>query len=186
MREVVFLLEEESARAMLEGLVPRLVPPDVVVRYIPFDGKQDLKRQLARKIRGYQNPDARFIVVHDQDSHPDCKALKADLVAVGLQSRRAGVVVRIACREPESFYLADLVAVERGLGMKGLAGRQSTRKFRAPDALESPSVELERLTDGRYQKVSGSRAIGRHLDPANERSPSFKNLVDAVRRAAAG
>ena len=42
MRELVFLLEEASAAAMLEGLLPRLIPSDVVHRYITFEGKQDL------------------------------------------------------------------------------------------------------------------------------------------------
>jgi hypothetical protein len=184
MRELVFLLEEESAKAMIEGLVPRLVPADILVRCVPFEGKQDLQKQLARRIRGYQNPDARFVVLQDQDSH-DCKVLKEHLVALCQQSGRAGVLVRIACRELESFYLADLAAVEKGLDLPGLARRQASRKFRTPDALGNAAEELIRLTGGRYQKVSGSRAIGKHLDPANERSTSFKNLVDAIRRACA-
>jgi len=184
MRELVFLLEEESAKAMLEGLVPRLVPAEIPFRCIPFEGKQDLQGQAARKIRGYQNPDARFVLLHDQDSNPDCRALKAHLVAVCQRSGRAGVVVRIACHELESFYLADLAAVEKGLHLSGLAGRQASRKYRSPDALANAADELNRLTGGVYQKVSGSRAIGPHLDVANTRSASFKNLVEAIRRAA--
>lgn len=184
MRELVFLLEEESAKAMLEGLVPRLVPADTAFRCIPFEGKQDLRKQVARKIRGYRNPEARFIVLHDQDSDPDCRALKATLVALCAQSGRAGVVVRIACRELESFYLADLAAVEMGLHLSGFARRQASRKFRSPDSLGNAAYELTRLTGGAYQKVSGSRAIGPHLDIANTCSTSFKNLVEAIRRAA--
>ncbi len=41
MRELVFFLEERSAAAMLEGLLPKLLPDDVVPRYVTFEGKQD-------------------------------------------------------------------------------------------------------------------------------------------------
>ena len=41
MRELVFLLEEASAKAMLEGLVPRLLDDRIQVRLITFEGKQD-------------------------------------------------------------------------------------------------------------------------------------------------
>ena len=182
MKELVFCLEESSAQAMLEGLLPRLLPVEVVLRYIPFEGKQDLEKQLVRRLRGYRNPDARFIVVRDQDSNPDCKAVKARLVALCVQAGKPNALVRIACRELESFYLADLAAVERGLGVVGIAKLQGKVKFRSPDYLGSPSKELAVLTQGRYQKVGGSRAIGVYLDLNNHRSDSFRNLVQGIRR----
>jgi hypothetical protein len=75
MRELVFLLEEPSAQAMLESVLPRVLKDGIGFRLIPFQGKQDLEKQLIRKIRAYQNPEARFIVMRDQDSHPDCVQL---------------------------------------------------------------------------------------------------------------
>ncbi len=93
-------------------------------------------------------------------------------------------MVRIACRELETFYIADLAAVEAALGLANLARHQGTRKFRTPDAIASPSSELVRLTRGRYQKVGGSRAIGRYLDTENTRSPSFRALIAGIRRLA--
>lgn len=183
MRELVFLLEEESAKAMLEGLLPRILHQDIRLRYIPFEGKQDLERQMVRRLRSYVNPHARFIVLRDQDSAPDCRDVKARLVELCQSAGRAATcLVRIACRELESFYLADLCAVEHALGIKKLAGQQGSAKFRNPDHLGSPSKELETLTGGRYQKVSGSWAIGQLLDPDNERSHSFKNLIKSIRR----
>lgn len=183
MRELVFLLEEESAKAMLEGLLPRILHEDIRLRYIPFEGKQDLERQMVKRLRGYVNPHARFIVLRDQDSAPDCRDIKARLVELCQQAGQAAKsVVRIACRELESFYLADLYAVEQALGVKKLVRQQGSAKFRSPDHLGSPSKELETLTGGVYQKVSGSRAIGGLLDPDIERSPSFKNLIKSIRR----
>lgn len=183
MKELVFLLEEASAKSMLESLLPRLLVPGIGFRLIPFEGKQDLEKQIVRKIRGYQNPQARFIVLRDQDSHPDCIQLKQRLLDLCKASGKAEhCLVRIACTELEAFYLADLQAVEQALGLTGLAKQQFGKKFRAPDRLGSPSRELKTLTCNAYEKVAGSRAIARHLLLDNERSPSFHNLVSAVRQ----
>ena len=183
--ELVFLLEEASAQAMLEALVPRLVPSEVRVRFVAFEGKSDLEKQLVRRIARYANPAARFIVMRDKDAG-DCKVIKSRLVDLCRQAGRPDTVVRIACCELESFYLADLAAVDAGLREgPGLAGLQDRRKYRNPDRLAKPSDELIRLTKQAYQKVSGSRAIGPHLDPDNTRSASFGHLVSAIRRLAA-
>ncbi len=182
MKELVFLLEEASAKAMLETLLPRLLHPDIRPRFIPFEGKQDLERQMLKRLRGYVNPQARFIVLRDQDSAPDCVALKARLAERCQQAGQAEKsLVRIACKELETYYLADLPAVEQALKLNHLAQLQGSSKFRNPDRLGNPSKELEALTKGAYQKVSGSREIGKHLDAENERSPSFKNLVKGIR-----
>lgn len=167
---------------MLETLLPRMLDESIAVRCVPFEGKQDLEKQLTHKIRAYQNQRARFIVLRDQDSHPDCKAVKQHLLALCQASGKAEkCLVRIACRELEAFYLADLVAVERGLVLKGLAGQQQSRRFRSPDTLGSPSAELKTLTKKGYEKIAGSRAIGQYLDLGNKRSPSFRNLIAAIR-----
>ena len=183
MRELVFLLEEPSARAMLETLLPRFLSPDVVVRLIPFEGKQDLEKHLVRRVRGYQSRHARFIIVRDQDSYADCRKLKQVLIGLcQTTGKREACLIRIACTELESFYLADLTAVERALRLTNLAVQQGTRKFRDPDRLGSPSRELRILTKNRYEKVAGSREIGKHLDLDNQRSPSFRNLIAGIRR----
>jgi Domain of unknown function (DUF4276) len=181
--ELVFMLEEPSARAMLEGLLPRIGINLPTVRYVVFEGKQDLEKQVAKRIRGYRNPKARFIVIRDQDSHHDCGKLKAQLL--GLCTNSAGtrdLLVRIFCRELEAVYIGDLSAVEAALGISGIARRQNERRFRTPDMVMAPSKELKALTKGSYQKISGSRAIGLLLDVDNTRSNSFRVLVSGLRR----
>lgn len=186
MSELVFLLEERSAQALLESLLPRLLPADLPYRLIPFEGKQDLEKQLTRRIRGYANRHARFVVLRDQDSAPDCRIVKQRLVGLcAAAGRNHAYLVRIACRELETMYLADLAAVDAAMGTKNLVALQGRRKFRTPDTLESPSQELRKITARRYEKVAGSRAIGQHLDLENARSSSFKQLVSGIRRLAA-
>jgi len=186
MRELVFFLEEESAKALLAGLIPRLIPADspVRTRFIVFEGKQDLDRQLERKLRGYLNRKASFIVLRDQD-RTDCHKAKSSLVARCHKAGRPNTVVRIACRELEAFYLGDLRAVELGLRVSGLLPKQKKANFRNPDQVHSPSQELARLTNRRYQKVAGSRAIAPYLDLEKPGSRSFRHLIEAVRSAAA-
>jgi hypothetical protein len=185
MSELVFLLEEASAKAMLEQLVPRLVGTKISARYITFEGKQDLDKQLARRIRGYLNPEARFIVLRDLDSNTDCKKLKSSLLTkVSSTGKLPRTLVRIACQELEAFYLGDLQAVETALNIKNLAGQQAKRRFRDPDAIVNPKQELKSLTNNEYTQISGSRLLGQHLDLDNTRSRSFAHLIDAIRKSA--
>lgn len=183
MKTIVFFLEEPSAKEMLEGLLPRVLPTQARIRYLIFNGKQDLEKNLVLKLRGWQLPDSVFAVMRDQDSS-DCQAVKKKLVELCAEAAKGYVLVRVACRELESFYLGDLATVEKGLGLNGLSNKQNKRKYRNPDILGNPSEELVRLTKGEYQKVSGSRAIGPHLDLTNNRSHSFNVLITGLRRLA--
>ena len=184
MSELVFLLEEPSAEAMLTGLLPRLLPEGTAVRCIVFEGKQDLEKQLVKRLRGYRVRNARFVVLRDQDA-ADCHEVKTRLLEMCLNAGRQDAIVRIACHELESWYLADLVAVERGLEINGLGALQNKKKYRVPDDLADAAEELANLTGQRYQKVGGSRAIGPHLDINNSRSRSFAVFVAGVKKMTA-
>lgn len=180
MSELVFLLEEASAQAMLEGLLPRLLQDCPPVRYIVFEGKQDLEKQLVRRLSNYLVPGARFVVLRDKDS-ADCRKVKENLVNLCEKAGKANTLVRIACHQLESWYLGDLAAVERGLQIAGLAAKQGKSKYRTPDGLANAADELTKLTSGRYQKIRGSRAIGPHLDPSNTRSCSFAVFISGIK-----
>ena len=177
MSEIVFFLEEDSAKAMLEGLLPKIFPDDLVRRFIVFEGKQDLEKQMVRRMKGYLVPDARFVVLRDQDSG-DYQTVKDRLLERCREANKKSTLVCIACHELESWYLADLAAVEHGLGVSNLARLQEKNPYRAPDILPRPSERLAKIAP--YQKLGGSRAIGPHLDPRNGRSRSFQNFVTGI------
>lgn len=185
MSELVFLLEEASAEEMLKGLLPRLLPAGLHVRFITFEGKSDLESKLVRRLRGYLVPNALFVVLRDKDAG-DCRKIKARLVEKCIEANRPNALIRIACHELESWYLADLAAVEHALEIPNLSLKQDQSKFRTPDDLSNPVQELERLTNHRYQKVSGSRDIGPHLDLDNSRSHSFAIFISGLRRLIQG
>jgi hypothetical protein len=179
--KIVFFLEEPSAREMLNGLLPRLMPEGTQFQYVVFEGKSDLEKRLARKIRGWREPGVHFVVLRDQDNS-DCLPIKQRIVEICRSAGRNDTLIRIACREIESWYLADLSAVEAGLEIPGLARLQEKRKYRTPDNLGSPSDELARITAGRYQKISGSRSIGPHLSVSNNRSNSYRVFIDGLKK----
>ncbi len=181
---LAFLLEEPSAREMLKGLLPSILPPNVVPEFIVFEGRQHLDANIERKLRGWRKPDTQFVIVRDQDAS-DCKQLKDDLQAKCRRAGRPCTLVRIACRELESWYFGDLAAVERALHIDGLQGLGGRRKYRLPDTIHVPSRELQVITGNVYQKVAGSRAIGRRLSPDSNGSHSFRMFVNGIRRLVA-
>ena len=180
MKSLVFFLEEYSARVMLEGLLPRFLPDGWIVRYIVFEGKQDLEKQLFRKLRAWRLPGCEFVVLRDKDSG-DCVRIRQGLVEKCDRAGKPDTLVRIAIHELESWYLGDLAAVETGLELRNLARKQTGRKFREPDRIAGPAHEIRELTNKKYQKISGSRAIGRHLSLTNNCSRSFMKFISGVR-----
>jgi hypothetical protein len=142
MKHLVFLLEEPSARDLLEGLIPRLVPADLAVYYLVFEGKQDLERKLARRLRGWRLPDSAFVVLRDQDA-AECKEVKARLVGLARESGRAPVLVRVACKELESWVLGDLDAVAETFGepsLKGLGTKDMCSFFSSVSSIASSTA----------------------------------------------
>ena len=182
---LAFFLEEPSAREMLKGLLPRLLPSGVTFQFVVFDGKRDLQKNLVRKLTGWRRPNTAFLVLQDQDSS-DCVALKRRLVGKCEEAGISGTTVRIVCRELESWYFGDLAAVERGLGLADLERYGGRSQYRVPDRIVSPSSELRKITRGGYQKVSGSRAIGPHMSLSSNKSVSFGVFVTAVRQLVGG
>jgi len=183
---IVFLAEEPSMHETLRGLLPRLFPEwEERVHWlcITHEGKSDLERSIPRKLRAWRVPSDRFVVLRDQDS-ADCLEVKGRLRRLCRQGRRKETLIRIACRELEAWFLGDLAAVEEGLGVPGLSGKQSLPKYRRPDNIRKPSAELAKLT-GRPDKVARAREISRCVSPESNCSGSFKAFVSGLRGFAA-
>ncbi|MDR0867953.1 MAG: DUF4276 family protein [Planctomycetota bacterium] len=183
---LVFFLEEPSAEALLKELLPTLiVGKNVNVHYYKFQGKQDLDKNLARRLRYWQEPDTAFIILRDQDAN-DCRVVKRKLNALCKSSDKR-YLIRIACRELESFYFGDLTAVEQALAVK-VAHFSRKRRYRESDNIINPAGELTRITNGKYQKIAGSRTIGKILRSrvAANTSPSFHALIDGIRKIITG
>jgi len=183
MTQLVCLLEEPSAEEMLKAVCKRILPAEVQTRFLVFEGKQDMDRQLERKLKYWNLSGSVFLIMRDQDSS-DCHIVKENLKSKTAAAGKIDkTIIRIACHELESFYLGDLAAVEKGLKLHGLSALQEKRKYREPDSLANAAQVLKKLTGGKYQKISGSRAIGEflRLDGGN-RSQSFNALLNGIRQ----
>jgi hypothetical protein len=155
----------------------------VTPHFIVFQGKQDLEKRMVLRIRHWLQADSRFIVLRDQDSG-DCKAVKAALAERCAQAGRPDTVVRVACRELESYFVGDWHAVAQAFGKPALARLAGKATYRNPDLLGSPSQELARHLPG-YQKRDGARRIAPLVDPERNVSRSFHALRRAVLALAA-
>ncbi len=181
MTTVTFLLEEPSARDLLEGLLPRLLPASVQVRYFVFQGKQDLERNVARKLRAWQADDTHFVVLRDQDAAECFATVRDRLRALAVEGGRPETLVRVACRELESWVLGDMTAVAAAFGNPALGRLATKKKFRNPDLLVRPVEELRKLIPT-YQKREGARLVGRALDVDRNQSPSFRAFCQGLAR----
>lgn len=180
-QQLVFFLEEPSARAMLEGILPRLLPEQIALQFVVFEGKQDLEKRLPIRLRAWQQPNVKFIVMRDQDNG-DCKKIKSALSQKCIDAGKQDSLVRIACHELESFYLGDLAAVAKTIRPSNVANQQNKQQYRDPDRLANPFQELKRIAP-LYQKVSGSRAIGRVMSiEHHNKSYSFNALISGIKK----
>ncbi|EKN4206973.1 DUF4276 family protein [Yersinia ruckeri] len=178
MRTIVFLLEELSAAEMLKGLVPRIIQDNIIVRYIAFEGKNDLEKQLTKKLRGWQTPNTTFVIIRDKDGG-DGPTIKQRLVGLCAASGKENYLIRIACHELESWYLGDLFSVDLALNLN-TSPQQNNKKFRTPDNLANAAEELIKLTNHSYQKVAGSRAIGKVLRIDGNLSHSYNVFISGL------
>lgn len=183
MISLLCLLEEPSAKEMLEIVLPKILPETVEIHYAVFEGKQDLEKNIEKRLRYWQKPDTCFLVMRDQDAG-DCRVIKKGLVdKIEKSGKSDSALVRIPCHELESFYLGDLQAVEQGLKLRNISKLQGKEKYRCPDRLTNAAEELTKLSDSRYQKIQGARDISPYLKlDGTNKSPSFNTLISGVRK----
>jgi len=179
---VVFLLEERSMKALLEGLLPRFFP-DLKFQCVPHEGKHDLEKSIPRKLRAWQEPGVRFVIVYDNDGG-NCMELKRRLTALCNESGRPDTLVRIACQELEAWYFGDPEAMSMAFGKKQLRNIGNKARYRDPDAITYPSKEISKLIP-EFQKISGARKMSVHLGRTGNRSGSYHALMDGLERLAA-
>lgn len=179
MRELVCLVEEASAKELLRGLWPRILPPDVTPKVLVFQGKQDLERNVIGKLRGWRGSDTAFVILRDQDK-ADCRVVKTALADLAATSGRRALI-RVACRQLEAWVAGDLAALARAYDAPAIADAQRRAKYRNPDLLGDPYREIVELLPA-YTKTDGARRVGPLLDPDRNHSTSFLAFCRGVRQ----
>ena len=183
MNRLVLLVEERSMKVLLDELIPRFFP-ECEFMCVAHEGKRDLQKSVPRKLKAWREPGIRFIIVQDNDGG-DCKELKTKLSSLCRAAGRHDALVRIVCQELEAWYFGDLKAAAMAFDRRELLEARRKSRYRAPDAIPHPSREFQRLVP-EYQKISGARAMARHMALDSNKSPSFCALMNAIQSTLAG
>ncbi len=194
---VEVLVEEPSAEAALQSLLPRMLGKLTFAVY-PHACKDELLQRLPERLRGYAAwlpDDWRIVIIVDRDDD-DCAALKRRLeqmaLVAGLSTRanrhgaRVQVVNRLAIEEFEAWFFGDWEAV-RAAYPKVDGNIPQQAKYRSADAIQGGTWEaFERVLKkaGYFQtglrKIEAARAVATHMDPERNTSPSFRALRSAL------
>lgn len=190
MARIEILTEEPSIRDVLEVILPKILSEKWVLEqnyFIrPHNGKSDLQKSIPRKVKvfsSYHEP-AGVVIVHDQDSH-DCKELKIKILELCKSETSAEnicpLLIRIACRELEAWYLGDMKAIQEAYPKFKAEQYAHKSKFRNPDNLNNTAEELEKILS-EFQKGASARAIAPYLDtnPENNKSESYGQFIKGI------
>ena len=174
--KLVFFLEERSMKELLDGILPRILPDGVSFQTIPHQGKSDLEKSLPIKLKGWNEPDTKFVVVHDQD-YNNCIKLKQKLtnLCAGYDKK---VLIRIACHELEAWYWGDLPAVSKAFG-RDISALANKRKYHIPDMIENPKRERKRYLPDMGQ-IDSARRIAPHMNIMENTSHSFRIFTQGI------
>ena len=164
---LVLLVEEQSMEALLQTLLPRLLPYGCSHDVHAFRCKTDLKRKVAARLRAYAKwlpDDWRILVLVDRD-RDDCRVLKEELegAARGAGLRTASgderwqVANRIVIEELEAWYFGDWRAVLRAFPRVSPTV-PDRRGYRDPDAIAGTWEAFERIL---HDMVTSGAASGR-------------------------
>jgi hypothetical protein len=164
-----------------------------------------LLKKLPDRLRAYSGwlpADCRIVVLVDGNGQ-DCRRLKRQLEGMSLRAGfftktkprpRGGFQVanRIAVEELEAWFFGDPEAIVAAYPRVPIEFAHR-RRFRDPDAIQGGTAEaLERVLQragyhpGGLSKVQAARDIARHMEPARNRSRSFRHFRDALEQLVAG
>ena len=156
--------------AFLDAWIPSEFP-DLNFQCVPHEGKNDLKRSIPIKLRGWKEPGVNFIILMDNDNR-DCLLSKNEISRICRESGRSDTIIRLVCQELEAWYLGNPSAISRAYHQPQLLSKMKSTKFKNPDSIEKPSRELARLVP-EFQKISGAKAIAASFGHEENRSRSF-------------
>ena len=196
--QIEFLLEEPSAEAALEIILPKILSDNIYFTCHPFESKHDLLRKLPVRLEGYRRwipNDWRIMVLIDED-RGDCRELKAKLEGVAHDAgfvtkssmSREGdfqVVNRLAIEELEAWFFGDMEAL-RTAYPRVSRNLERQARYRNPDAIAGGTHEaLRRVLDYYYPqwlpKTTVAQNIAPHMEPCRNRSRSFQVFVEGLK-----
>lgn len=187
-KRVVVLASGETERRALPHLVSHLRETGITVEVRIPPRHRALRVDVVERIikaawfASIHDPPTKFVVLVDVDraATPDevVSPLREEL-SQRLSNVEATLLFAYAQQHLEAWYFADAENLRQWLGGRSL-GRVDTS---TPEAIEDPKRHLSNLLGNRVYTARTSEDIARTLDPQiiEQRSPSFRALVEAVR-----
>jgi len=196
-------VEEPSAEAFLRSLLPKILDTRIDYDIHVFQGKIDLLKNLPMRLKAlasWMPRDWRIVVLVDRDDD-DCIKLKGQLTLFctqsGLTVRHPGranqlvqILNRIAVEELEAWLFGDVPALCATYPRlsRDLARRE---RYRQPDMIaggtwEALERELQRVGyhQGGLRKIQVAREVAAHMNPDQNRSPSFQTFYRGLQELA--
>ncbi len=185
MARIEILVEEKSMEELLRIFLPSVLSQhwqlDSNYFIRSFDGKNDLQKSIPKKVKAFSNwhEPIGVVILQDQDG-ADCKILKNKLVDLITSNGSLPFLIRIVCRELESWYLGDFQAVERAYPNFKSSNYVNKSKFREPDKCNA-SDELKKILP-EFQKVTTAKKIAPYLNINTNKSDSFQQFLVGIQR----
>lgn len=176
--------EGEKDKAVLEALIPRILPDTDQVLFLVAGNKPQLMKKFSGLLRGLEHitirggPVDKAIVVRDADNR-DFAQLEREM-AEKIQGRTylfpSAVQVHAICQELETWLLADVNAINRVAQER--SGRSVRRAIPRPlEVIMQPSILFQDvLSEARLNytaEVCGRIAAELSLDTLRTECPSF-------------
>jgi hypothetical protein len=210
---IEFVVEDGSGKAMLQTLLPTLIPADNVtwrvhgyrgIGKIPSNlagrgdpSKRILRDQLPRLLAGFEKtPYVDAVVVVVDTDRRDCRAFLEELNNLaGRVAGRTRVMFRLAIEEMEAWFLGDETAVfaaypnmNRALFRAYLQDTVCGTWEKLADAITpggAARVNAQGWPAAGVLKAEWALQITPHMDVERNLSPSFAKFRDGVRRLVA-
>lgn len=185
MGRLEILVEEPSMAEFLHIILPKVLPnswrlgENVFVR--KHQGKSDLQKSIPIKLKSfsYWNEPIGFLIMQDQDSN-DCKDLKSKIQKLCDEYNHIPIVIRIVCRELESWYLGDMDAIQQAYPAFKAKTYKNKAKFRNPEFCNAKD-ELKKILPV-YQEISAARSIAQYINFEANSSESFRQFFIGLQR----
>lgn len=188
MTRLLLIVEGNAEADFLRAFLPQVGISPRQFQVVPHDGKPGVIANFHRLVNRWDEPETRFIVLLDQDSR-DCRELKRiilDSAREKCPAKAGRLMVRVACRELEAWYLGDAAALREAYPDAKDSAWEKIEKRRDPDNARKakPSELLRRLPN--FVKRDAARRVGEIMgrkwaESANgNRSTSFRCFVAGV------
>ena len=179
--------EEPSAKNVFEIILPKILPENVNFRVYPHQGKNDLEKALKKPLPiNSKSTGAKVLITRDQDT-ADCLELKNRIKDIVGKNCHCDYYIQIICKELESWFLGDIMAINKGYPRFKPESFKNKSDFRNVDKITNPNIYLLKIIPefskrSTLPKLEVSETIAPFLNISDNKSVSFIHTINAIKK----